>query len=146
MRVLVLHGPNLNLLGQREPEVYGHQTLEQVQEAMKVVGEELEVELEHHESQDEGALVARIQTASAKGFSGLVLNAGGFTHTSVAVRDALRATGVAFVEVHVSNPMARESFRHRSLLSDLAIGVISGLGVNSYSLGLRGLVAALRDQ
>ncbi len=146
MRVLVLHGPNLNLLGQREPEVYGHHTLAQVEEAMKRVGEELTVELEHVQSQDEGELVTLIQGATVRGFAGLVLNAGGFTHTSVAIRDALRASRVPFVEVHVSNPIARESFRRRSLLSDLAIGVISGLGVQSYSLGLRGLVAALRDQ
>ena len=146
MRVLVLHGPNLNLLGQREPEVYGHRTLAQIEEAMKRVGEELTVELEHVQSQDEGELVTLIQGAAVRGFAGLVLNAGGFTHTSVAIRDALRASSVPFVEVHVSNPIARESFRRRSLLSDLAIGVISGLGVHSYSLGLRGLVAALRDQ
>jgi len=146
MRVLVLHGPNLNLLGQREPEIYGDRTLDEVREAMDVVAGELGVDLVDEVSQQEATLVDRIQCAAAEGFAGAVINAGAFTHTSVAIRDAIRASGLCFVEVHLSNPLARESFRHHSLLSDLAIGVVSGLGVHSYVLGLRGLVSVLRAQ
>ena len=146
MRVLVLHGPNLNLLGQREPEIYGDRTLDDVRGAMAVVASELDVELVDEMSQDEGALVDLIQGASGQGFAGAVINAGAFTHTSVAIRDTLRASGLRFVEVHLSNPLSRESFRHHSLLSDMAIGVVSGLGVHSYVLGLRGLVSVLRAQ
>jgi 3-dehydroquinate dehydratase-2 len=146
MRVLVLHGPNLNLLGQREPEIYGERTLDEVREAMGVVARELDVDLVDEVSQGEATLVDLIQGASAQGFAGAVINAGAFTHTSVALRDALRGSGLRFVEVHLSNPLARESFRHHSLLSDLAIGVVSGLGVHSYVLGLRGLVSVLRAQ
>jgi 3-dehydroquinate dehydratase-2 len=144
LRVGVLHGPNLNLLGRREPDVYGVATLEQVNERLEAVAAELGVELEVFQSNGEGALVDWIQ-ASAERVEGYVVNAGGYTHTSVAILDALLGVGRPYVEVHVTNPQAREPFRHRSLLAPRAVGTVAGFGVESYVLGLRGLVARLRS-
>jgi len=144
LRIGVLHGPNLNLLGRREPEVYGRATLEQVNQRLEAVAAELGVELEVFQSNGEGALVDWIQE-SAERVEGYVVNAGGYTHTSVAILDALLGVGRPFVEVHVTNPQAREPFRHRSLLAPRAVGTVAGFGTESYVLGLRGLVARLRS-
>ncbi len=143
LRVLVLHGPNLNLLGTREPEIYGRATLDDVQRQLEAAGKELGVELEFFQSNHEGALVDRIQEA-ASWADGLLLNPAGLTHTSVVLRDALTGVGLPVVEVHLSNVHAREPFRHTSLVSPVAVGVVQGFGPESYRLGLEGLVAQLR--
>jgi 3-dehydroquinate dehydratase-2 len=141
--VLVIQGPNLNLLGQREPEKYGRTTLHELCTRLDGVAATLGVSLEHVQSNHEGVLIDRIQAAAAAGAVGAVVNAAAFTHTSVAIRDALLGTRLPFVEVHISNVAAREAFRHRSLLADVAVGVVSGLGVYGYELGLRGLLRSL---
>ncbi len=144
MRILVLHGPNLNLLGRREPGVYGAGTLDDVRARVEAVAAELGVELEHFQSNGEGALIDRIHQAMGRA-DGIVFNPGGYTHTSVALRDALAGTAIPFVEVHISNVHAREPFRHKSLLAAVALGQVAGFGLESYTLGLRGLVARLRE-
>jgi 3-dehydroquinate dehydratase-2 len=142
--VRVLHGPNLNLLGQREPEVYGHHTLADIEASLRGLAGSLGVAVDFFQSNHEGALLDRIHAAGSDGVGGILINPGGLTHTSVVLRDALVGVAVPFVEVHLSNVHAREPFRHRSLLADRAVGVIAGFGPESYSLGLRGLVGALR--
>lgn len=144
IRIGVLHGPNLNLLGRREPEVYGLETLADVDTKMRDEGSALGVEVESFQSNVEGVLVDWIQDA-ARRVDGFVVNAGAYTHTSVALRDALVGVGRPFVEVHLSNLQAREPFRHESLLAPKAVGAIMGFGVNSYRLGLQGLVSYLRQ-
>lgn len=144
MRVGVLHGPNLNLLGRREPEVYGTETLADVDAKMRDEASALGVEVESFQSNVEGVLVDWIQDAAGR-VDGFVVNAGAYTHTSVALRDALVGVGRPFVEVHLSNLQAREPFRHESLLAPKAVGAIMGFGVNSYRLGLQGLVSYLRE-
>jgi len=139
----VLQGPNLNLLGTREPETYGTTTLAEVAAGLDRVAEELGVHLEHFQSNIEGELVDRVQEASRDDFAGAVVNAAAYTHTSVALRDALVGTGLPFVEVHLSNVYAREGFRHQSLLADVAIGLVVGFGPASYTLGLRALIGVL---
>ena len=142
-RVLVLQGPNLNLLGQREPGHYGSDSLASVQLQLDALARELGVELEHFQSNHEGTLVDRVHQAWREGCAGVLTNPGAYTHSSIALRDALLATRLPFVEVHLSNVHAREPFRHRSMLADVAVGVISGFGARSYLLGLRGLCARL---
>lgn len=142
MQILVLHGPNLNLLGAREPGVYGARTLADITADLDALAAELGVTLQHLQSNHEGALIDAVQQTSA---AGVLINPGGYTHTSVALRDAFSAVRLPFVEVHLSNVHAREPFRHKSLLSDLARGVVVGFGPMSYLLGLRGLVATLRS-
>ena len=137
--ILVLHGPNLNLLGEREPEVYGRTTLAEIDARLGKLAGELGVRVECFQSNHEGALIDRVQEARAQ-ISAIVINAGGFTHTSVALRDALAAAGVPIVEVHLSNIHRREQFRHRSLIAGIAAGQISGFGPESYLLGLRAAV------
>ena len=144
MQLLVLHGPNLNLLGQREPGLYGSSTLVEIDASLARQATELGVGLACFQSNHEGALVERIQQASGEGVAGILINAAAYTHTSVAIRDALLAVAIPFVELHLSNTHARESFRHRSLLADKALGVICGFGASSYSLALQGLVEQLR--
>lgn len=141
-RIGVLHGPNLNTLGLREPQIYGEVTLEEVDRRVAREAAELGVEVVAFQSNLEGALVDWIQ-AEAGSVDGWVVNAGGFTHTSVVLRDALLASSRPFVEVHLSNVFARESFRHESVLADVAVGIVAGLGVDSYLLGLRGLLASM---
>ena len=141
MKVAVLHGPNLNLLGGREPEVYGRTTLVEIDARLAELATELDVDLATFQSNGEGALIDWVQGAAVDGF---VVNAGGYSHTSVALLDALVAVGRPFVEVHVSNLSAREPFRRESLLSPRASGVVMGFGVTGYLLGLRGLVEQLR--
>lgn len=145
MRILVLHGPNLNLLGKREPEIYGHQTLADIDASLRVRAASLGVEVDCFQSNHEGELIDRIQAAMGQA-SGLLINPGGFTHTSVALRDALVATRLPVVEVHLSNVYAREPFRQHSYVSPIALGVISGLGAAGYRFGLEALVARLRPE
>lgn len=142
MRIGVVHGPNLNLLGTREPEVYGRATLEDVNAAVAALAAELGVEVEFFQSNHEGALVDHVQAAAAR-VKGFVVNAGAYTHTSIALSDALAGVARPYVEVHLSNVFARERFRHRSYLAAGAVGVVSGFGAESYRLGLRGLVEHL---
>ena len=143
MRIAAVHGPNLNLLGLREPEVYGRRTLDDVNAALAALAAELGVEVEWHQSNHEGALVDFVQQAAPR-VDGFVVNAAAYTHTSIALRDALAGVARPYVEVHISNVFARERFRHRSYLAAQAVGVVSGFGVDSYRLGLRGLVGHLR--
>ncbi|MGQ0560458.1 MAG: type II 3-dehydroquinate dehydratase [Gemmatimonadota bacterium] len=143
MRIAVLHGPNLNLLGLREPNVYGTTTLADLDARIREAAGTLGVEVKSFQSNVEGLLVDRIQEVAPQ-VDGFLVNAGAYTHTSVAIRDALVGVGRPFVEVHLSNLQAREPFRHESLLAPKAVGAIMGFGVDSYLLGLRGLVAYLR--
>lgn len=136
-RILVLHGPNLNLLGQREPEVYGSTTLTEINNRLELMAKESGAELSALQSNAEHTLVERIQQAKAEGVTGIIINPAGFTHTSVALRDALLAVAIPFIEVHLSNPAARESFRHQSYLTDVAKGLIAGLGPIGYELALQ---------
>jgi 3-dehydroquinate dehydratase-2 len=139
MKILVIHGPNLNLLGVREPRIYGPHSLQDINKMLIEEARELEVELEIFQSNSESKIVDRIQQAK-DWVGGILINPAAFTHTSVAIRDALLATGIPFVEVHLSNISGRESFRSHSFLSDIAVGVVSGFGADSYVLGLDGLV------
>jgi 3-dehydroquinate dehydratase-2 len=140
--IAVLNGPNLNLLGEREPEIYGHARLTDIERATKERAQALGVECTWVQTNHEGELVEAIQGLKGRA-AGAVINAAAFTHTSLAVRDALLAVRVPFVEVHLSNIFAREPERRRSLLADLAVGVVTGFGADSYRLGLEGLVKHL---
>lgn len=144
MRIAVLNGPNLNLLGTREPDVYGRATLAEIEAAVRSDADALGATVHWMQSNDEGALVDAVQSLPGRS-DGALINAAAYTHTSVALRDALLAVRVPFVEVHLSNIFAREEFRRRSLLADLAVGVIAGFGPQSYRLGLRALVERLRE-
>lgn len=143
MNVEVIHGPNLNLLGRREPAVYGRATLAQIDQEIERLAGELGVRVRAFQSNHEGALVDRIQQTAAEA-DGYVVNAAAYTHTSVALADALAGVARPYVEVHLSNVFSRERFRHRSYLAAGALGVISGFGVDSYRLGLRALVEHLK--
>lgn len=143
MRIGVLHGPNLRLLGRREPEVYGTATLDDVDARIREEAAGLGVEVEIFQSNHEGELLDRIETLSER-VRGFVINAAALTHTSVGLRDALAGVGLPYVEVHLSNTAAREPFRHRSYLASGALGVVYGFGAESYLLGLRGLTAHLK--
>ncbi|MBR75081.1 MAG: type II 3-dehydroquinate dehydratase [Cyanobium sp. RS427] len=144
MHLLLLNGPNLNLLGQREPGIYGNGKLASIEERLRQEAKAEGAELDCFQSNFEGALVERIH--QAMGLSqGILINAGAYTHTSIALRDALLGVAIPFVELHLSNTHARENFRHRSLLADRAVGVVSGFGPMSYSLALQGLLHHLRQ-
>jgi 3-dehydroquinate dehydratase-2 len=143
IRVLILHGPNLNLLGQREPDVYGRQTLADINESLTHLAKELHVVIDTFQSNHEGALIDRIHAANQNGFSGIIINPGGLTHTSVALRDAIAAVGLPVIEAHLSNIHAREPFRQHSYVAGVVVGQIAGFGAMSYHLALRGLVARL---
>jgi 3-dehydroquinate dehydratase-2 len=141
-RILILHGPNLNALGTREPELYGRATLDEIQRGLGPLAAELDCELESLQSQHEGVLLDALHRARGT-FAGILFNPGGLTHTSVALRDAVAAAGVPVIEVHLTNPHRREEFRHRSLVSGVALGVVQGFGPSSYGLALRAMAGHL---
>ena len=138
LRILVLHGPNLNLLGTREQSIYGLTSLDGVDTAISKLAEELAIEVDIRQSNSEGELVSWIQEARS-GYQGIVINPAGYTHTSIAIRDALAAVDLPTIEVHLSNVHQREEFRHRSYIAGVAMGQIAGLGPTGYLLALRGL-------
>lgn len=144
-RVLVLHGPNLNLLGRREPTIYGHTTLAGIHEAMEARAKVDGVLVESFQSNHEGELIDRVQAAGTEGVAFIIINPAAYTHTSVALRDALLGVDIPFVEVHLSNIHAREPFRHHSYFSDKAVGVICGLGAQGYQLALEFVLERLRN-
>jgi 3-dehydroquinate dehydratase-2 len=145
LSLLVLHGPNLNLLGKREPHIYGYLTLEEINQFLLEEGEKRGVNVVCLQSNQEGILVDNIQAALGI-YQGIIINAGAYTHTSVAIRDALAAVKIPTVEVHLSNIYQRETFRHHSYIAPIAIGQISGFGPNSYLLGLYALIDYLKQQ
>jgi 3-dehydroquinate dehydratase II len=137
--ILVLHGPNLNLLGSREPDIYGRLTLTEIDQRLIALGRELDLEVRSFQSNQEGALIDALHEACAWA-SGIIFNPGGYTHTSIALRDAITAIGLPVIEVHLSNTQAREEFRRRSLIAPVCLGSIVGFGWRSYTLALRALV------
>ncbi|MFO7982076.1 MAG: type II 3-dehydroquinate dehydratase [Desulfuromonadales bacterium] len=145
MKILILHGPNLNLLGTREPDLYGERTLDDINRAITALAEELGVQVESYQSNSEGDLIDRIHLAGREKTAGVLINPGGLTHTSVSLRDALAATRLPAVEVHLSNVHAREEFRRHSYIAPVVLGQISGFGAESYLLGLRGLLARIKE-
>ncbi len=145
VKILALHGPNLNLLGQREPDVYGSMTLEEIDRALEDRGKKLGVSIDSYQSNHEGELVDRIQ-AAAIDFDGILINPAAFSHYSYALRDALSAAGLPVIEVHLSNVFARETFRHHSVITPVAEGMVCGLGPDSYLLGLEALVNILKKE
>lgn len=144
--ILVLHGPNLNLLGSREPDVYGRVTLDEINQKLQQLAQTNGAILQHFQSNAESALVERVQLARQDGTGFIVINPAAFTHTSVALRDALAAVAIPFIEVHLSNVFAREPFRKESYFSDLAIGVISGLGATGYELAVQYALSKAGDR
>ena len=143
--ILLLHGPNLNLLGTREPSHYGHQTLADINQAASQTAADNGFQLTSFQSNAENALIERVHTAATDGTEFIVINPAGFTHTSVALRDALAGVAIPFIEVHLSNVHARESFRRHSYFSDLAVGVIAGFGGMSYELALEAAITYLES-
>ena len=144
MKILVVNGPNLNLLGTREPDIYGTRTLDEVMESLRDVGQRLGADVYWFQSNHEGALIDRIQAACDEEIHGLILNPGGLTHTSVALRDCISGVKLPTIEVHLSNIHARESFRHHSFIAPVVMGQIAGLGSLGYQLALRALVENMR--
>ena len=144
-KLLVLHGPNLNLLGTREPEVYGRATLAEIDAALAAQAATAGHQVESLQSNAEHALVDRVQAARSDGTAFILINPAAFTHTSVALRDALAAVAIPFIEIHLSNPHAREAFRHHSYFSDLAVGVVCGFGADSYRYALEAAIKKLRE-
>lgn len=145
MKVVVINGPNLNLLGTREPQIYGATTLAEVEAGLRAQAKELGIALECFQSNHEGAIVDRIHAARTEGVTFMMINPGAFTHTSVAIRDAFSGVGIPFVEVHISNVYKREPFRHHSYLSDVAEAVMCGFGTLGYNLALQFIHATLRQ-
>jgi 3-dehydroquinate dehydratase-2 len=144
-KVLVLHGPNLNLLGTREPKLYGTVTLAEINSKLAILADNAGAELLHFQGNAEGELIDRVQQAMSEGIAFIIINPAAYTHTSIALRDALAAAGIPFIEVHLSNVFAREPFRRKSYFSDLAVGVISGLGPKGYELALKYALEASAD-
>ena len=145
MRILLINGPNLNTLGRRQPEIYGSTTLQQIEERVRKRAGELGVEIEALQSNVEGDIIGFLQQRAGEA-AGALINPGAFTHYSLALRDAFEATGLPFIEVHISNIHAREEFRHHSVLADLAIGQVSGLGWRGYLAALEALVEILKER
>lgn len=143
-RILVLHGPNLNLLGQREPDLYGRTTLADIHADMEARAHAVGVQIESFQSNSEGGLIDRVQAASAEGIEFIIVNPGGYTHTSIALRDALAGVAIPFIEVHLSNIHAREAFRKHSYFSDIAVGVICGFGAQGYEMALGAALARIQ--
>ena len=140
MKILLINGANLNMLGQREPEKYGHTTLKEIEASVINKGRELNVQVDAWQSNHEGDIVDKIQALKKEGYDGLLINAGGYTHTSVVIRDAISSIGIPAVEIHMTNIHAREEFRHTSLLSGVCIGQVVGFKELSYTLALEGLI------
>ena len=145
MNILLINGPNLNLLGTREPEIYGNKTLNDIEKDLSRIANDKIINLECFQSNHEGEIVDKIQE-SIKNVQGILINAGAFTHTSISIRDALISSKIPFVELHISNIFCREEFRKESFLTDKAIGIISGFGISSYSLGLYGILDYLKTK
>jgi 3-dehydroquinate dehydratase-2 len=143
-KVLILNGPNLNLLGKRQPEIYGKLTLAQIEQKVRMLARELGIEIEFCQSNNEGELVTWIQEAANK-FGAIVINPAAYTHTSLAMRDAVSAIGIPTVEIHISNIHKREPFRHHSFIAEVAVGQIAGFGVDSYLLGLRAAADLIQE-
>ena len=143
MNLLLINGPNLNLVGKREPSIYGSQTLEEIQEELLGVARELDAKLEFFQSNSEGEMIDCIQKSVGL-IDGILINAGAYTHTSIALRDALLGVAIPYVEIHLSNTYSREEFRHKSFLSDKALGLVCGFGAMSYQLALQGIVSYLK--
>ncbi len=143
MNILLINGPNLNLLGTREPEIYGKQTLDQIEKELIQIAKQNSFKLECYQSNHEGKIVDKIQ-ASIGNINGILINAGALTHTSVALRDALVGSNIPFIELHISNIFNREGFRKESFLTDKAIGIISGFGIYSYFLSLEAIINYLK--
>ena len=143
MDLLLVNGPNLNLVGKREPSIYGSQTLEDIQEDLLTLASQLGAKLKFFQSNSEGEMIDCIQN-SVGSIDGILINAGAYTHTSIALRDALLGVAIPYVEVHLSNIYSREEFRHKSFLSDKALGLVCGFGANSYHLALEGIVSYLK--
>lgn len=145
-RILVLQGPNLNLLGTREPHIYGSTTLADIEQRLRPMAEKAGFALEQYQSNAEHALIDRIHQARTDGTQFILINPAAFTHSSVALRDALSGVAIPFIEIHISNVHARETFRHHSYLSDIAVGVIAGLGVQGYELALQAAITRLAQE
>lgn len=143
MKILIIHGPNLNMLGKREPEVYGNAKLADINKQLKKEARKLKTDVDFFQSNSEGDIVSEIQHA-LNNFDGIIINPGAYTHTSIAIRDSILSVGLPVIEVHISNIYKREDFRQKSFISGVSVGVISGLGINSYILGLRGMSDYLR--
>ena len=143
LKVLVIHGPNLNMLGKREPEIYGRTTLDEINSTLKELGKRLGLAVETFQSNHEGAIVDKIQEAAAAR-NGLLINPAAYTHTSIAIRDALLLLDIPVIEIHLSNIYKREPFRHKSLISDVATAQITGFGVKGYSMALEALAAMIQ--
>lgn len=143
-KILVLNGPNLNLLGKREPEIYGHMTLADIDRSLVDEGKTMDLQVDCFQTNAEHELIERIQSARNNDVAFIIINPGAFTHTSIALRDALLGVAIPFIEVHLSNVFAREQFRRQSFLSDIAVGVISGLGAQGYSLALMAVQQQLK--
>lgn len=145
MKIAILNGPNLNLLGKREPHIYGHTTLSEIESTLRAVAREMDVELECSQHNGEGDLIGAIH-ALTDSADGIVINAGAYTHTSLAIRDALVGVNLPYVEMHLTNIYAREELRRRSMLAEDAVAVVCGFGAYGYELALRGLINTLRDR
>jgi len=146
INILVIHGPNLNMLGKRETDLYGTTSLEDIDNTLKQQGKKSGIVVESFQSNHEGAIVDRIQEAFSSGISGIIINPAAFTHTSIAIRDALLILDSPIIEIHISNIYKREPFRHKSLIADIATAQISGFGVIGYRLALDGLIRLLKPQ